>query len=42
MQGAEKKRGRNTGGKPQAKVGKPQAKIAKKKTPGSKRSKTKK
>ncbi|ESW08370.1 hypothetical protein PHAVU_009G040200 [Phaseolus vulgaris] len=40
--GAEKKRGRNTGGKPQAKVGKPQAKIAKKKTPGSKRSKTKK
>jgi len=42
MQGAEKKRGGNTGGKPQAKVGKPQAKIAKKKTPGSKRSKAKK
>ncbi|XP_020229104.1 DNA-binding protein BIN4 isoform X2 [Cajanus cajan] len=35
MQGAEKKRGRSTGGKPQAK-------IAKKKTPGSKRAKTKK
>lgn len=35
MQGTEKKRGRNTGGKAQAKV-------AKKKTPGSKRSKTKK
>nr|KYP53799.1 DNA-binding protein BIN4 [Cajanus cajan] len=33
--GAEKKRGRSTGGKPQAK-------IAKKKTPGSKRAKTKK
>ena len=35
MQGAGKKRGRSTGGKPQAK-------IAKKKTPGSKKAKIKK
>ena len=35
MQGAGKKRGRNTGGKTQAK-------IAKKKTPGSKKAKIKK
>ena len=35
MQGAEKKRGRNTGGKPQPKA-------VRKKTPGSKKAKTKK